>query len=379
MSQHSPTSAAASPSHTTNKPQVLNLHRAVLIQTANPDNNNNNNKPMYSPRPAHHPPHLQSRHTVALTSSELYNAQQLKHADAMIVAAGSATGSPAYNVAGSFAEASNWIMSQSEVAKTIASVTASADSVTTLNSSGGGNAPLVDGDDLSTEDDFDSGVSTAAHSSIPSVLGPSSSALYYDENYDDQTTKRLKTFVTTTLHNERSYLLKIGKVLEFKRYLEENFNGSQTDLIVLFTGMNDIYKTHDIVASKLEDYLRSINELLSNSAALLGGSEAAAANRATSQTMKESFLSNALQLLANIMEISFPVYYDFLRNYSKAMTILDKLEKQAPTTINYKSATGGTKQKKSFLECKIDFFGKNITDRTLVQRQVEYSTSEFNN
>jgi hypothetical protein len=282
-------------------PQVLNLQRAV--QQSGSDRNSAKS----------------SRHTINL-SGELAHTRHLASAE---------------QLAGSFAEASNWIMCE--------------------KASGGGGVAgdhetLAAGDteDLSEEE-----------------LEPVRAAV--NEDTCDHTTRRLKTFATTTLHNERSYLRNIRKVLDFKRHLEEHFNGSQTDLIVLFTGMSDIYKTHDIVASKLEDYLTSINELLTSSAA---------GDRSTSQAMRETFLANALQLLANIMEISFPVYYEFLRNYSKAMTILDKLERQAPTVVNCKSPQGGVKQLKSFLECKADFFGRN-SDRTMVQPQVESSSSEF--
>lgn len=70
------------------------------------------------------------------------------------------------------------------------------------------------------------------------------------------------------------------------------------------------------------------------------------------ELVKESFLSKALQLLANIMEISFPVYHEFLKNYPKAMTILNKLEKSpsaASRSIHLLS------KRKSFIECQLDF------------------------
>jgi hypothetical protein len=323
-----------------NKPQVLNLHRAVLIQ---------NNELQFTPKSASGSIQDVAHRATILNSSDLFSAPQRPHEP----------GASPENVAGSFAEASNWIMSQSEILDR--HVCASEPDL--LLDSAHINA--IDGDDLSNEDDLDSTTNGNPGLSRTSC-GPL--ANIFDELFDDHTTKRLKTFATTTLHNERSYLLKICKVLDFKLYLESHFNGSQTDLIVLFTGMSDIYKTHDIVASKLEDYLRSINDLLN------GGS-----NRSTSQqAMRETFLANALQLLANIMEISFPVYYEFLRNYSKAMTILDKLEKQAATIVNCKIMQGGVRQMKSFLECKADFFGR-ISDRAMVNQPspVESNSSKI--
>lgn len=78
----------------------------------------------------------------------------------------------------------------------------------------------------------------------------------------------------------------------------------------------------------------------------------------SSQSSKESFLSKALQLLANIMEISFPVYHEFLQNYPKAMTILNKLEKTpsaASRSIHLLS------KRKSFVDCQLDF-NKSLRD-----------------
>jgi hypothetical protein len=72
----------------------------------------------------------------------------------------------------------------------------------------------------------------------------------------------------------------------------------------------------------------------------------------TNVLLKESFLSKALQLLANIMEISFPVYLEFLKNYPKAMTILNKLEKlpnAASRSIHLLS------KRKSFIDCQLDY------------------------
>lgn len=72
----------------------------------------------------------------------------------------------------------------------------------------------------------------------------------------------------------------------------------------------------------------------------------------TNEQLKENFLNKAVQLLVNIMEISFPVYHEFLKNYPKAMTILNKLEKSsnAPSlSIQFVS------KRKSFIECQLEF------------------------
>lgn len=196
----------------------------------------------------------------------------------------------------------------------------------------------------------------------------SSSVLLVNHPDDDNTTKRLKTFVTTTLHNERSYLLKIKKLIDFKHFLDANYSGSQTDLIVLFAGISDIYKTHDIVATKLEEYLSSINDLLSLNSS----------TSSKSTIMKEKFLSNALQLLANIMEISFPVYYEFLKNYPKAMTLLDKLERE--TTTNSTTTSTNRSGTKSFLECKQEFLGpaRDSTDKSSSNQKALTDASNCN-
>ena len=70
--------------------------------------------------------------------------------------------------------------------------------------------------------------------------------------------------------------------------------------------------------------------------------------------MKESFLSSALQLLANIMEISFPVYLEFLKNYSKAMTILNKLEEKQASASS-RTTNSSMNKTKSFLDCQVEF------------------------
>ena len=188
------------------------------------------------------------------------------------------------------------------------------------------------GGEESADDDLDSGYHNAS--------GPTFSL--HDE-FDDNTTKRLKTFVSTTLHYEKLYLDKLKKLLDFKEYLDEKFNGSETDINVLFSSIQQIYTTHDIVAQKLQEYLNTLNDLLqSNPKAspantklnqVVGSSRQATNLSPTSpfptnsmSYLKESFLTNALNLLANIMEISFPVYLEFLKNYPKSMTILSKLE-----------------------------------------------------
>lgn len=83
-----------------------------------------------------------------------------------------------------------------------------------------------------------------------------------------------------------------------------------------------------------------------------GQQQQQSSTNANNELLRESFLSKALQLLANIMEISFPVYHEFLQNYPKAMTILNKLEKSpsaASRSIHLLS------KKRSFIECQLDF------------------------
>lgn len=219
----------------------------------------------------------------------------------------------------------------------------------------------TEGGDESAEDDLDSGFHNA------SISGTAN--LFYDD-FDDYTTKRLKTFVATTLHNERVYLEKLKKLVGFKEFLEENFNGSEADISVLFSGIPQIYLTHDIVAQKLQEYMNSLSDLLINTSAnrnttsplntrlnQVVGSSRQATNLSPTSThpppmssnvlMKESFLQNALSLLASIMEISFPVYHEFLKNYPKSMTILNKLEKQPQQQQPGK--------RKTFIECQMDF------------------------
>ncbi|CAF0746626.1 unnamed protein product [Brachionus calyciflorus] len=214
------------------------------------------------------------------------------------------------------------------------------------------------GGDESADDDLDSGFHNA------SAYG---TTYMFNDEFDDNTTKRLKTFVTTTLHNEKLYLEKLKKLLKFKEYLEENFNGTETDISVLFSGIQQIYLTHDIVAQKLQEYLNNLNELLQNNSKTspvntrlnqVVGSSRQATNLSPTTLypnnsniiMKESFLSSALNLLANIMEISFPVYLEFLKNYPKSMTILNKLEKQTS-----KSSISSISRKKTLSECQTDF------------------------
>ena len=200
----------------------------------------------------------------------------------------------------------------------------------------------------------------------------STSSINNNEDIDDHTTKRLKTFVATTLHNELIYLDKLSKLLSFKSYLEENYNGSLADINVLFSGIPQIYTTHDIVASKLQEYFNSLNDLLlvnvdSFKNKLYNQSPNANSKQQQSSSsanlMKEQFLSNALQLLANIMEISFPVYLEFLKNYPKSMTILNKLENPTSNLVlnnnnsNNKNLTSlpNSAKTKSFNDCQYEF------------------------
>ena len=113
--------------------------------------------------------------------------------------------------------------------------------------SGSGSNGGQEGDE-SADDDLDTGSHNASLSAAES---------------DDSTTKRLKTFVATTLHNERVYLEKLSKLLCFKAFLEKNFSGSsQADISVLFSGVKQVHDTHAIVAAKLQSYLNSLTDLL---------------------------------------------------------------------------------------------------------------------
>ena len=169
-------------------------------------------------------------------------------------------------------------------------------------------------------------------------------------NVEDFTTKRLKTFVATTLHNEHVYLDKIGKLLNFRIYLEDNFSGSQTDINVLFSDIFQIYKIHEVVAIKLQEYLDSFSEL----------SRSHTTNNQSNALIKEKFLSSALQLLANIMEISFPVYLEFVENYPRSMSLLNKLEKQQASLT-----AGLLSKRKPFLDCQADFNTKSMNNKLM--------------
>ena len=165
---------------------------------------------------------------------------------------------------------------------------------------------------------------------------------------EDYTTKRLKTFVATTLDNEKIYLNKLARLLKFKNYLEENYAGSPNELNVLFSDIVQIYKIHDVVAIKLQDYLNSFSDLQKRDTS----SGAKSSYYDNNALIKETFLSSALQLLANIMEISFPVYLEYLTNYPRSLSILNKLEKQTASAGFFSS------KRKSFIDCQSDFNNK---------------------
>ena len=180
---------------------------------------------------------------------------------------------------------------------------------------------------------------------------------------EDNTTKRLKTFVATTLSNEKAYLNKLARLLSFKKYLEENYSGSFNELSVLFSDIVQIYKIHDVVALKLQDYLDSFSDLQQRQ---LSDSKLNDNNA----LIKETFLSSALQLLANIMEISFPVYLEFVQNYPRSLSILNKLEKQAVST-------GLLSKRKSFIDCQADFNNKLLNTNNKLKRNILSSPTKF--
>ena len=167
---------------------------------------------------------------------------------------------------------------------------------------------------------------------------------------EDNTTRRLKTFVATTLHNEQAYLDKITKLLTFRNYLEENFNGSLTDINVLFADIHQIYKSHEVVCIKLQDFLNSFSDL----------SQPHINNNSSNLLIKETFLSSALQLLANITMASFPVYLEFVENYPRSMSLLGKLEKN---NTGLASGLLNLSKRKSFLDCQTDFGNKVLNGR----------------
>lgn len=210
--------------------------------------------------------------------------------------------------------------------------------------SGSGSNGLGEEEDESADDDLDSesnnNLSMYAHGGDEYEL----------EDPEDLTIKRLKTFVATTLHNERIYLEKLAKLLSFRNFLEDNFNGSQADITVLFSGVQQIYMAHDIVACKLQGYTQNSTIDSNNNFKIHSNSIGA------NMQMKELFFSSALQLLANIMETSFPIYLEFLKNYSKAMTILNKLEEKQQSSLASSSLRNHQPhQAKSFIDCQIEF------------------------
>ena len=154
---------------------------------------------------------------------------------------------------------------------------------------------------------------------------------------------------------DKNTLNKLARLLSFKRYLEENYSGSFNELSVLFSDIVQIYKIHDVVALKLQDYLDSFSDLQQRQ---LSDSKLNDNNA----LIKETFLSSALQLLANIMEISFPVYLEFVQNYPRSLSILNKLEKQAVST-------GLLSKRKSFIDCQADFNNKLLNTNNKLKHE----------
>jgi hypothetical protein len=96
--------------------------------------------------------------------------------------------------------------------------------------------------------------------------------------------------------------------------------------------------------------------------------------------IKEEFLRSALQLLANIMQASFQIYLEFVKNYSKSMTILNKFECQLNNNTNIhlnQSSSGDKKLKKSFIECQYDFI--HICDKLSNQNNKTTTTTPLGN
>lgn len=125
----------------------------------------------------------------------------------------------------------------------------------TTGGGGGGGGPGGASDD---ELDPVSIMSSSSTAKLGSSTSTSSSPAF-----DDFTSKRLHAFIATTLHFEHLYLAKLQRLLAFKQYLEEFYSGSQADVSVIFTGIGQIKTTHEIVASKLQEYLDSLSQLFS--------------------------------------------------------------------------------------------------------------------
>lgn len=186
------------------------------------------------------------------------------------------------------------------------------------------------------------------------------------QHVEDYTTRRLKTFVATTLHNEQAYLDKISKLLSFRTYLEENFNGSQTDINVLFADIFQIYKSHEVVCIKLQDFLGSFSDL---------SYQSHTNNNSSNHFIKETFLASALQLLANITMASFPVYLEFVENYPRSMSLLGKLEKN---NTGLTSGLLNLSKRKGFLDCQNDFNNKVLNNKNSGKDKGKSSFFNFN-
>lgn len=195
------------------------------------------------------------------------------------------------------------------------------------------------------------------------TLHLTSNDLTNHHHQEDHTTKRLKTFVATTLHNEYAYLDKISKLHTFHAYLQDNFNGSQTDINVLFSQILNIFKSHQIVVFKLQDFLESFNDL----------SRPHIKNQSSNLLIKETFLTSALQLLANITTASFEVYLEFVESYPRSMSLLNKLEN---SHTSLKTGLLHLSKRKSFLDCQSDFNNKVLNQKGL--RNDKKTSSFFN-
>ena len=155
----------------------------------------------------------------------------------------------------------------------------------------------------------------------------------------DNTTRRLETFVATTLLNEEAYLKKIDLLLEFQKFLEKNLPSSITDINIIFSYIENIHKVHKVVVLRLQEFINTLTE---------------DSNISSNTDIKELFSSNALQLLGNIIKISFPAYLEFVESYPRSMAVLKSLEK-----ANLNSG-GLLSKKKTLADCQNEFIAKNL-------------------
>jgi hypothetical protein len=154
--------------------------------------------------------------------------------------------------------------------------------------------------------------------------------------------QRLKIFIKSIINSESIYLNKLKNLMSFRKFLENNCtltDLTQYDVQILFSNVEQLYTIHERFFDKLIQINRKVSSV------------------ANKDNREFILLIDCFDSFECMLHECLKNYLSFLNSYTKAMTILNKFEKQKNDfrIQNHARILAATNKRKSFIECEHEF------------------------